>query len=46
MDEIVCGNAKWTRLQVAVLTHFSFVRLHTWQTCFGGVDHGQRHQAD
>jgi hypothetical protein len=46
MDELACGKATRTRLQVVVLTHFSFVRLHTWQTCLGGGNHGQRHQAD
>jgi hypothetical protein len=44
MDEMMWRKTRRTSSQVmvAVLTQLSFVQLHTWQTAYGGREHGQR----
>ena len=44
MDEMMWRKTRRTssRVMVAVLTQLSFVQLHTWQTAYGGREHGQQ----
>jgi hypothetical protein len=43
MDDMMWRSTRRTSSPVVVvLTHLSFVRLHTWQTRRGVKDYGQR----